>query len=135
MADQMRFDFSELDALSNDLIDGIDRAMDAAVAVTKRGAQNIKTDAVDLIRGQLSPPGLTHLPHYPRAIDYELDEGGLSVTAEIGPDSAKRQGGRGSGVEFGSVNARPMPHMFPALDEEEPRYLEQLARRVGDVIL
>lgn len=131
MAD-VQIDTSELEQLADDLVDSVDRAMDAAVRVTERGALNIRRDAQDKVRAQISE---TYLPHYARAITYEVHESGLQVWAEIGPESDKPQGGMGPGVEFGSANAPPFPHLFPSLEEEEPRYLRQLARHVGDVIL
>lgn len=135
MADRFDVDTSELDALADALDGAFDRAMDQAVAVTKRGAQNIKRDAVDRVTASLSAPGVSYLPHYPRSINYEVDESRTEVTAEIGPDRARRQGGRGLGVELGSVNTHPIPHMFPAFEDEEPKYRDQLARHVGDVVL
>ena len=130
MAD-VHFDTSELDHLAADFVDSVDEAMDAAVRVTKRGALNIKNGARARFRSQVRE---LYLPHYARAIDYDVWESGLEVTAEIGPDSSKPQGGMGPGVELGSVNTAPRPHLFPAFEEEEPRWREHLARAVGDVL-
>lgn len=132
MADAFRFDTAELDALADVLADSFDRTMDAAVRVTKRGAQNIKKDAIARITAATPGPYVTS---YPRSISYDIDESGTEVTAEIGPDKDRPQGALGNLLEFGSAKNAPLPHLGPAFEDEVPRYVENLGKHVGDVIL
>lgn len=118
----------------SDLIDDLQRASDEAVEATKKvigkGSLNVKKDAQRIIRAA-SPRG--YLPHYPRAISYEVTASGSVVTGEIGPRRDRKQGGLGSYVELGTVHNPPIPHLSPALDAElEPtaRYLEDVGARL-----
>lgn len=95
--------------------------------VVSKGALNIKNDIRDAWRG------IRHAPALPRAVTYDVTEHGYSVSAEIGPDKAKRQGALGNLIEFGSVNNAPHPAVYPALDREETRFysaLEDLAEKL-----
>lgn len=47
-----------------------------------------------------------HGKHYPKSITSEMKVG-LSIVAEIGPESGRPQGSMGRGFEFGSVNQPP----------------------------
>lgn len=90
--------------------------------ITERGANNIVRDSRGFLR--LYSRG-RYLKHYPKSINYDMDS---PLAAEIGPDQSKPQGGMGTGVELGSRNTAPMPHMFPALAKEEPRYQDAILR-------
>lgn len=124
----------------SELIDDLRRAQDEAVEATKKvigkGCLNIKKDAQRIIRAA-SPRG--YLPHYPRAISYDVTASGTTVTGEIGPKKEKLQGGLGPYIENGTVHNAPIPHLSPALDAElEPtaRYLEDVGARLleGDPV-
>lgn len=82
--------------------------------VIERGARNIARTAKQMVSAQITG---VFLPHYPKSISSEMTG---PLQAEIGPVSAKKQGGMGPGVEFGSINAGPIPHMMPAADQEIP---------------
>lgn len=99
-----------------------DHLRSEAKKVVAKGALNIKNDARQRVWGGLSHP--THLPHYAASIDYDLTDGGL--TAEVGPNMGLIQGAFGRGVEFGSSGTGPIPHMIPAFDTEDPKFLEAL---------
>jgi hypothetical protein len=110
----------------------LQKAQDDAVEATKKvvgkGSLNVKKGAQRIIRAA-SHRG--YLPHYPRAISYTVSAKGTVVTGEIGPDSAKLQGGLGRILEYGTVNNAPIRHLAPALDAEEPvlaRYMEELGQ-------
>lgn len=97
--------------------------------VVARGAWNIKRDA------QRAVTGRPHLPHYPQAITYDTEQTGDTVTAEIGPDKTRRQGPLGNILEYGSPSRAPIPHLGPALQNEQPRFekaLEDAAAKTLD---
>jgi hypothetical protein len=75
-----------------------------------------------------------YLPHYALSITYDVESVGSTTSAEIGPDKAKVQGAFGPGVEYGSVQHAPMPHLNPALDAEEPKFLNALGDAVVRVL-
>lgn len=127
----MRVDASELAQLERDLETSVERLKPEVDRVTERGALNIRRDARRMIRDQISG---TYLPHYPRSITYDMVESADYAEAEVGPESAKPQGGMGPGVEYGSVHTDPLPHMQPAYVKELPRYLRHLRRIVGEVL-
>jgi hypothetical protein len=112
-----------LSELTADLRKAADTAVEQTKKVVGRGCNNIKKDAKKKVTGY------AHLPHYPRSIDYEVTADGTTVTGEVGPNSAKLQGGLGRVIELGTRNNSPIPHLSPALDAEEPaleRYLADL---------
>lgn len=111
----------ELDRIAVDLGTAGARATTKAVAITHKGAINIR----DLAR-ELSS-GLSHAPLYPRSITYDMDLGGGTVAADIGPDKDLPQGALGNLLEYGSVNNPPHTHLGPSLDREEPAYIEHMA--------
>ena len=98
-------------------------------AVVAKGALNIKNDA----RQRAS--GIRHAPMYPYTITYDTTETPWGVSAEIGPDKDKVVGGGpyrtpgnlGAILEYGTSRSAPIPHLAPALDAEEPRFLDALA--------
>ena len=120
MADGARFDTHEVTGL----VDAINKASRVAVtevtAVVAKGANNIKRDAAQRISG------LRHAPAYPRSIGYDLYPSLKGPSAVIGPDKDRRQGALGNLLEYGSVNSAPIPHLAPALDAEEPRFVKAL---------
>lgn len=97
------------------------RAGPAAKAVVSKGALNIKIDARRLA------PGTGHARLYPGSITYELAQDGPAHEAVIGPEPGKPQWGLGNLLEFGSVHNEPHPHLGPALDAEEPRFVNAAA--------
>lgn len=49
----------------------------------------------------------------------------------VGPESGRPQGGMGPGVELGSVNAPPIPHLFDAFDARVESILDRAGRNVA----
>lgn len=123
-------DAAALDALADDLGRIPDEVMDAAEKVVSRGSLNIKRDAADLVDAQSQ----SRLPHYPRAITYDIDRRSDRVESEIGPDKDRAQGPLGNILEYGTSDTPPIPHLNPALDLEEPRFeraVEALGMRLA----
>lgn len=109
-----------LDGLEELLQHAQDTVVDETRQVVKKGAQNIKTD----VRARWH--GLHHAPFLEFAVGYDVTVNGTAVKAEIGPDKAKRQGALGNLVEFGSIHNAPHPALSPALDIEEPKFVQAL---------
>lgn len=109
-----------------DLTVATEEVIPALERVVGQGSNNIKKDAQRIIRAS-SPHG--YLPHYPRAVTYDVTRQGDSVTGVIGPDADLPQGGLARIIENGSVNNAPIPHMSPAFDAEIPRTV----RAAGDL--
>lgn len=91
----------------------------AAKRNVSKTALEVKKGAQTRVKAGLSATK-SHLPHYARAIDYDLAAGGLS--AVVGPNPNKIQGAFGRGVEFGSARTGPIPHMLPAADDQWPLF-------------
>lgn len=135
MTARYEFDTSEVDQLAASFAAAVEEMRPELERVTERGAYNIRRDARRSVRERSTG---TYLPHYPRSITYEMVADSDAVEAEIGPEVDKPQGGMGPGVEFGSATRTrvtpPIPHLFPALEAEEPRYARQLVRLLEGVL-
>lgn len=118
-----RFDSPDLEKLLTDLTQAPVRIGPAVRAVVNRGAFNIKNDARARFEDQRVGD---YLPHYSRAITYDVSIVGHTVSAQVGSEVDKVQGPFGPGIEYGSVNHAPMPHLNPALDAEAPRLVAQI---------
>lgn len=118
----MPFDTREVHELAQVLGQAADGAAKDVRPVVQKGALNIKTDA----RRRAS--GLSHAPRYPQSITYDSHETRTGAWAEIGPDVEKEglQGYLGNVLEFGTTNNAPHPHIMPAAEREEPRFIKAL---------
>lgn len=114
---EIRFDVTELKQLTAGFERGAAIAPVEARKVVAKGLLNIKTDA----RRRIS--GLAHAPAYPSSITYDTRFAPAGAAGEVGPDKSKRQGALGNLLEFGSRNNPPHPHLGPAADAEEPRFV------------
>ncbi|MEV4521474.1 hypothetical protein AB0J77_14695 [Micromonospora tulbaghiae] len=110
-----------LDAAAEDVVD-------EGRKVVARGAMNIKKDA------RRFASGIAHAPSYPYSIGYDTKVSGATVSAEIGPDKAKRQGALGNILEYGTVNNAPYAHLGPALDIEGPRFVAAVEKLGADLL-
>lgn len=123
------FDDHELKALTKDIERAARIMPQAAAAVVKKAAVNIKTDA----RRRVS--GLKHAPAYPRSITFDdVRVTRIWVQTYVGPDKNKRQGSLGNILEYGTVHNAPVPHLGPAAEAEEPRFakaMDELAAKVA----
>jgi hypothetical protein len=70
--------------------------------------------------------GYAHIPHLPRAINYDVFHVGADIHGEVGPDRAKPQGGLGSYIAYGTPTSGPIAGPFPAADAEEPRFINAI---------
>lgn len=113
----MSLDASAAEALARDFAKSAAGIVAAVEKVVSKGALNVKTDAARRISGH--PRSV----HYPRSISYDLEVAGTQVCAEIGPDKDRTQGALGNILEYGTSNNAPIPHLNPALDAEEPKFI------------
>lgn len=107
----------KLDELAGALKSAGILAPTAARVQVQRSALAIKTDARHRVSGR------AHIPAYPFAITYDTALTLYGATAEIGPDKEKAQGALGNILEYGGTRSAPIPHMEPAGDAEEPKFV------------
>lgn len=107
--------------LGGTVMDPIEDALD-------RGGKWVTYEARDRVRMRSTG---TYLPHYPRSITSETERDSRSVSMIVGPEMGKPQGGMGPGVEFGSVNAPPIPHLFDAFDDRVESILDRASRNAA----
>lgn len=120
-------DFSELHRLVRDLGAVPARALRDIDDVTKRGAQNIKTEMASDAAGSTHFKGLASAISYDRSTSY----GGVSY--EVGPDK-DRGGAIGNIAYFGGANGgggtldidKPIRSEGPRLDSAISRILDNL---------
>lgn len=112
------FDFSELDRWSDVLATAGPITRAQARGVIAKGALNIKTEA------RANAPGGIYAPWYPSSINYDVTVVPEGYEAEIGPAEGRKQWGLGNLLEYGSSHNPPHPHLEPALDHEEPKFLD-----------
>lgn len=76
----------------------------------------------------------THGRRYPASITYDLTQQSGSIYADIGPDSAKPQGGMGRGFEYGSVHQPPHMDGARAFADNAQRFEKAVDAKVDEVI-
>lgn len=103
-------------------------APEAVEDALTRGGNWTRYHARDILRSQITQK---YLPHYPLAITSEVESGGGMYSMIVGPETSRRQGGMGPGVEFGSVNAPPFPHLFRAFDERVESIIDRAGRNLA----
>lgn len=72
-----------------------------------------------------------HGKHYPASITAELAFSVTSVSVDVGPESARKQGRMGRGFEFGSANQPPHLDGLRALDGMQARLDRMLDSAIG----
>jgi hypothetical protein len=117
--------------IGEDFHQASERIVEDGKKIVGKGCLNIKRGAQRVIK-EHSKRG--YLPHYPRAISYDVTARSADISGEVGPDAAKLQGGLGRLLEDGSVNNAPIPHLSPSLDDELPRF-EQYAAELGEKLI
>jgi len=137
MADNLKFDFSDVLKLAADLGQVPDNAgpnIRKAVEVT---ARNVKETWRDLLKGS------TRIPRGPSSISYDISGvsavSGSSVTAEIGPTvGAGGVGGLVGMLEYGTPSTAPTGFGAGALQKNEGDFqkgleiaLQQAERKAG----
>lgn len=121
-------DVSELRAVQRDLESVGSRSRAAVKPVLRESGRVVRDLARSKIQGFMS--GKSAIKHYPRAITHQAVEGGMAV--EVGPERAKKQGGMGAAIEFGSSKAGPFPHLNPAAEEHLPVMQSKIIQAVTD---
>jgi len=124
----VEFDASEVARLAADLGQEALKQPEKARPVIQRGSLNIKRDA------QRLSSGLSHAPHYPKAITYDTEIRRGEIVGEIGPDKDRVQGALGNILEYGTSKNAPIPHLGPALKAEEPRFLKAVEDLGEDIL-
>lgn len=119
----------ETERLAADLAGAGARLNSAAAAVLAKGALNVKNG------WRQNASGMPHLPFYPASITYDIFSEPGHMSAEIGPDKAKKQGPLGNIAEFGTSKNPPGLHGARALADEEPRFYAALEDVAGSVVL
>lgn len=124
----MIIDASQVKLLAADLGAASFAATGKAMAITERGALNVKNKA-----RELAPKG-PHTPAYAASITYDMRYTLASITAEIGPDKGRPQGALGNIFEYGTGDTPPLPHLGPALEAEADNFEEHMGN-ITDGIL
>lgn len=112
---------ADIRRMAVDVLDGVADAFD-------RGGEWVTFEARDILRGQITQ---TYLPHYGRTISSEVLVSTSRISMIVGPESGRPQGGMGPGIEFGSSNTRPFPHLFIAFDNRLQAILERSMQNVS----
>lgn len=100
-----------------------DKARDDGKEAVEQACRNVERDWKARWSGH---PSIRHLP---AAIDHDVTVlGEDQIIGEVGVDKAREQGPLGNLIEFGSINNAPIPGGMPALDAEEPGFIND----VGD---
>lgn len=92
-------------------------------AVVSKGALNVKTEWRRRW-ASISPDPGAHGKHLKRGINYDTEWGQEDFSAEIGVDDLNPQAPLAHFAEFGSIKNPPFPGGKPALDLEEPRFVD-----------
>ena len=121
-----------LDELIADLEAFPARADKAFPKVLSRGALNIKTDW--RARWETIRSARTHIPHLLRGVGYDTSGGRGTFGAEIGVDAKNRQAFLARIIESGTLTSPPHPAAVPALDAEDPRFVDAVAKVAVDLL-
>lgn len=104
------------DELDADLANAVRMAVPETKKVVGKGCLEIKRTAKKIIKAA-SHHG--YLPHYPKAITYEVETSGMVVRGEVGAVTERAQGTLSRVLEYGGIHSAPIPHMSPAADLQE----------------
>jgi hypothetical protein len=116
----LRVEHGDVDRWIIELDLAADQILPEAHEVIKKGSLNIKNDA----RRRASFTSTAR--HYPRTITYETRVLKNAAIGETGPRKDRPQGPLGVLLEFGTPTSPPQPHMGPAGDTEEPKFVRAM---------
>jgi hypothetical protein len=105
--------------------------MDFAEDALDRGGEWVTYEARDRVR--TFSRGM-YLKHYPGSITSETARYRDRLSMFVGPESKRLQGKMGPGVELGSVNTAPMPHLHGAFDDRIDAILDRIASAAASVL-
>ena len=130
MADSIRFDMSEVRALSVDLSHASARVQGDVVPLVFKGAMAIKSQMRSEMGGSMHFKGTTP------AIDFDITDTATTVTAEIGPKvGAGEIGGLGGIAYFGnSRGGGTVADPQGALDVEAPKLERAIDNLMGRLL-
>ena len=112
-----------LDDLEHDIDVALETGLDQFERVMGKAGSNMKRDWVARWTGH------AHIPHLPRAISYDVTRVGTKIDLEVGVEPRRRQGPLAHIIEFGTPGHNaPIPGGLPALQAEEPRLADNLAK-------
>lgn len=119
----MATDVTEITAFAAELMKVPAKIAKVVAPVLTAAGAEIASQARELISHQLEHP--TRLPWYTKAITSQVVKlpAGLTVM-EAGPEQSIS--GLGVGIELGSRNTHPLPHLFPAFAAVWPTTLAEL---------
>lgn len=120
-------DASEIYDLGDALVDVGAKAVPAARQVMSDAGEAFANEW----RSNATETSGEHGVHYPSSITSELALSVASVSVDVGPESARKQGGMGRGFEFGSVNQPPHLDGLRALDGMQGRLDRILDAAIG----
>jgi hypothetical protein len=102
----------------------VGKAPKETVAVVRKGANNVKTDA----RRNVTQTAPVHNARAQQFINYDVEAQGVEVVAEVGYDRTMKPARLGNLLEFGGGGDKSPPHhdLANALETEEPRFTAAL---------
>jgi hypothetical protein len=102
-------------------------------SVLSRGGVQIKLDWKARWEAIRSPR--THIPHLIRGIGYDTHStAGGTYSVEVGVDPKNRQAFLSKVIEDGTLTSAPHPGAIPALDTEEPKFVQAVADVAVDLV-
>jgi hypothetical protein len=118
----IEFSSPDLEALARDLVAAPGKLQTEMGKVVRKGALNIKNAA------RAAAPNPHNAGMYVNSITYDVLESDSAhvVEAFIGPDRDKPQGELGNLLEFGGAKGGAQPHLVPAFEAEEPRFVNAI---------
>lgn len=122
----MSVDWSQVEALADELELDADTFRKKVPPVVRKGAVNIKNG----LRADAANGG--SYKHFNRSISYDEINGGLG--AEIGPDKSLIQGALGNILYFGTSKNAPVLNLEGPLNQETPRFENALADIAEDIL-
>lgn len=108
--------------MATNVLEGVNEAF-------HRGGEWVTYESRDILRGQITGK---YLPHYPKSISSEVELFPNRISLFVGPETDMLQGGMGPGIEFGSANTRPFPHLFEAFDNRVESILDRAMQNVSN---
>lgn len=109
-----------------------ERAQKAFPPVVSRGALQVKLDWKERWREITHPQG--HIPHLLRSVGYDTTNTADTFSAVIGVDAKNRQAFLARIIESGTLTSAPHPAAVPALDAEDPKFVEAVAKVAVDLL-
>lgn len=124
----MRAETHELDLLAADFEKAAAEITDKVARTTGMALNNIKKAT------QKTWSGISHLPHLPRSITYDMKKLAHSVVGEVGALHERPQGKLAWVLEYGSPSSAPRPGFRPATEAELPTWYSFLDKVAAEAL-